>query len=300
MKTVGKLGLIAATLTLAASMSYAATTADILFVVDESGSMGGEHAWIGNMVSALDSALAAKGVTGNQYGLVGYGASGHGTSQQAHPHDSFPYTPPDNATWGTAANLSAWAGGLVASGGTEDGYQALNYALNNYAFRSGAGLNVILITDEDRDINGYPAGSYAQILALLKSKNALLNVVNDYNKLTTATGATALGHDSKSPQNAYLADGSGGYTKVLAGPVTGAFGTTVADYYNLALATGGAAWDLNQLRLGGNTAVSFTKAFVDIKVEEIIIQPTPDGGSTLLLLGSGLMGLVALRRRFLS
>ena len=29
----------------------AATTADILFVVDESGSMSGEHTWIGNMVT---------------------------------------------------------------------------------------------------------------------------------------------------------------------------------------------------------------------------------------------------------
>ena len=40
--------------------------ADVIFVVDESGSMSGEHAWIKNMVTSLDSSLTAKGVDQNQ------------------------------------------------------------------------------------------------------------------------------------------------------------------------------------------------------------------------------------------
>jgi len=49
-----------------------APTADIVFIVDESGSMTDEHAWIGDMVSSLDSSLVAAGITENRYALVGY------------------------------------------------------------------------------------------------------------------------------------------------------------------------------------------------------------------------------------
>jgi hypothetical protein len=65
----------------------------------------------------------------------------------------------------------------------------------------------------------------------------------------------------------------------------------------MALATGGAGWDLNQLRAGGLTSDSFTKAFTDIKVKEIVEQ-TPDGGTTLAMLGAVLAGLAGLRRKF--
>jgi Bacterial Ig-like domain/Putative Ig domain/Cadherin domain len=47
--------------------------ADIVFVVDESGSMGDARAWITNMVIDLNSALNAAGITSNRYAFVGYG-----------------------------------------------------------------------------------------------------------------------------------------------------------------------------------------------------------------------------------
>ncbi len=64
--------------------------ADIIPVVDESGSMSGEHAWLPGMISAMDTALAAVVGTDTfdvQYGLAGYGSSSHGTSQRGHAHD---------------------------------------------------------------------------------------------------------------------------------------------------------------------------------------------------------------------
>ncbi len=42
--------------------ALSASTADIIFVVDESGSMSGEHSWLAGMVSSLDSNLNAAGV----------------------------------------------------------------------------------------------------------------------------------------------------------------------------------------------------------------------------------------------
>ncbi|MCA9039548.1 MAG: hypothetical protein KDA65_04295, partial [Planctomycetaceae bacterium] len=47
-------------------------TADIIFVVDESGSMGGEHAWITEMALDLEASLELEGVTDNRFALVGY------------------------------------------------------------------------------------------------------------------------------------------------------------------------------------------------------------------------------------
>ena len=47
--------------------------ADIVFVVDESGSMGSYHDWLEDMVLSLDSYLVAQGVTDNRYSLVGFG-----------------------------------------------------------------------------------------------------------------------------------------------------------------------------------------------------------------------------------
>ena len=72
------------------------------------------------------------------------------------------------------------------------------------------------------------------------------------------------------------------------------WGTTTSDYVQLALGTGGAAWDLNQLRAGGLTAQSFTEAFVDVKVGEIIPEP---GAILLLGAGLGLLGVATYRRR---
>ena len=50
--------------------------ADIILIVDESGSMEMEHAWITNMISELDESLKDVGVgvnPRNRFGLVGFG-----------------------------------------------------------------------------------------------------------------------------------------------------------------------------------------------------------------------------------
>lgn len=282
---------------LALSMTAAArsaTTADIVFVVDESGSMSGEHAWIGSMVAGLDTALTTAGVSGNRYGLVGFGASGGGGHAVAgHQHQV------GGAQFGTAADLTLAVSSLVLSGGTEDGYSGLNTALG-YTFRPGAAINMILITDEDRD-NFDATLNFANILAGLDAKGALLNaVINATLPDDSGLPGGALGHDWDG--DSYRANGAGGFTTHNA--LAPAANSTINAYYNLALATGdgvnlgGAAWDLNQLRAGGLTATSFTNAFVEVKVQEIIRQPVPETGTTALLLAIALGALVALRTRF--
>ena len=286
-------GVLMIALMLIGSVAYALNAADVLFVVDESGSMSGEHAWLSSMIGDLEAGLVGKGVGdgtdgSNQYALLGYGGNwavpSHG---DPHKHTV------GSGDWGTASELATATGGLVIDGSFEDGWAAIDFALNNYVFREGAALNVILITDEDRDVTSGSTLTYNSVLSSLQAKDALLNtVVNATFK--NYSGATSLGIDSEG--SAYMADGSGGYTQSTGGVAVSGYGTTIADYVDLALGTGGAAWDLNQLRAGGDTAVSFTNAFVDIKVEEIQEQIIPEP-NTLLLLGAGLIGVFALGRK---
>lgn len=297
-----KSGIVAGLLAAAVVTSTAkAGDVDIVFVVDESGSMSGEHAWIGSMINALNTALVAKGAS-PRYGLVGFGGGGAGNAGRQ--------INVGGGQFGNAAQFSAATSNLVITGGTEDGYAGVNFAMN-YTFRPGAAQNFILITDEDRDVVN--AGvTFNSLRTALNARNALLNCVLDASLNNGSNTNAVLGINGKTVGSAptnpnainYRADGSGGFIKSPGARVASAAGTTEADYINLAFGVGfngpngpvnGAAWDLNQLRLGGLTATSFTNAFVDLKVQEIIQQiiPLPAGAWMGL---AGLAGLAVARR----
>jgi hypothetical protein len=272
----------------------AASFADFVFLVDESGSMYGEHAWLGQSIGDLESALQGKGVgigaEKNRYGLVGFGGNSYGTERSLSVGGDL---------FGNASELTSATNSLVASGTFEDGYSAMDYALNNYSFRDDAAVNFVLITDEDRDI-GANHVNFNSILNGLQSKNALLNVVVNH-AMTDGNGQRAIGADAQG--NAFIADGSGGFTTNSNTTVSSysSFGTTKTDYVDLAWSTGnstisGAAWDLNVLRAGGQSAKSFTKAFADVKSTEALKQ-TGNGNSTKVpepTATLGLLGLAAL------
>ncbi len=257
-------------------------SSDVVFLVDESGSMGGEHAFLQNVINDLDAALGTAGVGTRNYGVVGYGAGGAGNLGRDLSGGLVGLAPATTA-------LSS----LVTTGSFEDGYSAIDFAISTYALTSEA-VNFILVTDEDRD-NGNGALTAASIQSTLISNGIILNAVVNAS-LEDALNNTALGIDNAG--DAYLADGLGGFTTSAGGVAVSGAGSTIVDYIDVALATGGAAWDLNQLRAGGLTAESFTAAFIDIKVDEVITQPPRvSEPAVIAMMGMGIVGVAIFRRR---
>jgi hypothetical protein len=278
-------------LTLSVSSALAATVntrSNVVFIVDESGSMSGEQAFLENtVIDKLDTDLLAAGVSDERrYGVVGFG----GSVSSNDPRQI-------GGGLADAATTKTNLGALTVSGGLEDGFQAIDFALTNFSFTGGAAINFILVTDEARTGSNIRNASLdsTSIANTLSSCNILLNAIVNHG--FTSAGGTALGIDSNG--DAYLADGSGGFT-VSTGGQENAFGFG-QNYIDAALGTGGAAWDLNALRAGGDSALSFGEAFIDIKVSEIISQPPSNPAPIPLpaagwLLLAGLGGLGALRR----
>ena len=224
------------------------TETNTIFLVDESGSMGGEHAFIDDFVLDVDPALSLNGITTRRYGLLGFGGPGTG------PGLTREFTV-GSGQLGDAAEFASATFNLVTSGSFEDGYAAIDYALNNYTLPGGS-TTFVLITDEDRDI-GDAALTASSIQTDLTNANISLVTILDVD-IEDDDGDTAISTDGTT---ALVQDGTTFVSEPL-GQVTSTEGSTLVDYSDLALASpNGCVADLNQLRLGGDAATAFAAAF---------------------------------------
>ena len=172
---------------------------DMVFVVDESGSMSGEHHWLKDAVVDLEASLKDAGIgTGseiNRYGLVGFANGGQRNRHLV-----------GGADFGNSNQMVQALTTLKRSGATEDGYAAIDEALK-YPFRPQAIVNIVLVTDEDRDVVESSL-KYQTISKNLSDHHALLNAVVNIG-LKDGQNRTALGVNGR--QKAYIADSSGGF-----------------------------------------------------------------------------------------
>ena len=237
---------------------------DYQVVIDATGDFVGDVSFSAYAVEASTSQLATDGslttaMLDEQNGLQIFQFDGTAG-------DHFALTPDLNLQFTTSDIASETAMRFTADDDPEDGYSGINTALQADVFREGAAVNYILVTDEDRDVEEDNV-TFESLFRDLSNQNALLNVVTT-SQFRDDTNQRAIGVDSTG--TAYIADGAGGFTTSTGGITTQSNVSIRQDYVDFAFALGGANWDLNLLRAGGVSAESFTNAFIDVKVDEIL------------------------------
>ncbi|MBQ1782334.1 MAG: hypothetical protein II007_01630 [Gammaproteobacteria bacterium] len=238
------------------SSRAAASSADVVVVLDHSSSMSDETEWVADLVPALEGGLRGAGVgliDANQYGLVFYSSYIEEAKVAGR-------------TMGSYRDFLAMAKQFRFGGGTEDGYLGINHVLANYPLRPDVAHNIILVTDEPRDVVDATL-TKTVIKERLQAANATLNVVVN-TALVCGDGRAAFGLTADG--EGLVADGKGSFLRCSGGKVRNAADRTNVEYVELVLGLGGAAWDLNVLRRGGLNAVSFSNALKTIKLQEII------------------------------
>ncbi len=241
---------------------------DVIVVMDESGSMGYVQQFTEQMIPQLDAALIAAGIGDgtlgvNQFGLVGFGGSsfanppGTPTHEAAHTHLL------NGNLWGSSTEYVTAAQTLVTSGAREDGWDGIQYALDNYSLRPDAAKFIILATDEPRSLVN-PNVTYNSVLANLQSEGVILEgILGTYIRDANNQMALALDADG----TAYIEDGNGGFTSSAGGSFWYG-GSTITDYANMVFATDGLVGDISQIGQGGNTSTSFATAMIS----QILVQ----------------------------
>lgn len=138
-------------------------TADIVFLMDNSGSMSGERDTVRDNVRAFVDQLEAAGVD-YQLGLCRFGATEGGGQPIIEDGGTLTSDPEyfKNDVWGRN----------VINGGHEPGWDALHEASNGFAFRPGAQKVFILITDE---CVTHPGDTNHGTFSYDDARNALLN-----------------------------------------------------------------------------------------------------------------------------
>lgn len=196
----------------------------VVYVVDESGSMIGEHKWLNTTVVSLDNNLRARNVTGNEYALVGFASER--PTRSARLGRIIPVGP-NGQHCGTAAGLKQALEELHTDGRREDGYAAMGMALTQLSCmkrrmdtrRNATACQVILITDEDRD--NLSRWSITTIREELARQDCILNVIvkEQFRGQEESRDIRALGMDRRGRAVVPTADNSDFIFKPNGGPI---------------------------------------------------------------------------------
>ncbi len=159
------------------STLMAASMADFVFVVDQSGSMYNEFKWISNSLTQIDASIKAQNITAN-YGIAGFESTTGSQATRYGTRNAWADVPADISSVISEAD---WAADNLY-GGIERSYDAVSWAADNFSWTDENYAKImILITDEDADYgSSYSYNGYFGEEALnqkMKDENILLNVI---------------------------------------------------------------------------------------------------------------------------
>ncbi len=155
----------AAILLLASTSASAATVADVAFVIDQSGSMDGEFAWLSNSISTISQSIADAGITA-RYAVSGY-ESAFGTADSRNIYSDF------SSDINNVINATT---GVSTYGYREYSYDAAVAATTGFSWNSAAAKVIILITDEGSPQSG-EINTETGVGAIMSDGSFLLNVI---------------------------------------------------------------------------------------------------------------------------
>lgn len=157
--------------------TMATSAADLVFVVDQSGSMYNEFKWISNSLKQIDSSIRAQNITAN-YGIAGFEYTAGSQTTRYGSKNAWADVPSDISSIISEAD---WAANNLY-GGTERGYHAVDWAADNFTWTGQHFAKVmIMITDEDADYgDSYSYNGLSGEKALkqkMLDEDILLNVI---------------------------------------------------------------------------------------------------------------------------
>ncbi len=145
------------------SQAHAVISADIVFLIDNSASMGNDITEVKARIGDFNTAMINNGIDA-MYSLTRVGGGAPGGHFLQDLTDFTTFTMAGNPFQNLTAN----------AGNPESGSTAVNVALANTTFRVGAVKNFILITDEDDDSS---VADFNTANAGLGNANALFNFI---------------------------------------------------------------------------------------------------------------------------
>ena len=265
------------------------TAVDICFVVSMKKTMS--HRWVQNLALRLDNLLLQRGIgnasneqSRNRFCLVQFGGRTHNIFAK--------FVMVNNKIFFNSTTEAKIARTMLNKHGyVADGYEALEFAINNTPFRTGNNISrsIILGSDTGRDLLSNKIYLNRKLLSQkLKEKRITLDVVVNMSvEVEGAGNSTVLGLQSY--RMAVVTEGAG--SKTIEGniQVTNSQGTTLSDYVALAFEMGGTAWTLDNLSgrtlpALGNVAAAYisTRPYLQLHLcEACSCVNTTEGGSVL-------------------
>lgn len=236
---------------------------DLCLVVSTISSMSSSQLWLQIAVPVLDGHLLTLGIGNgqlkNRYCLVAFGGNSATRFIAVNGDTFFPY----NQFFQARRQLGR------STGTTSDGYEAIDFAINNAPFRDHPNVAkvIVLVTNSDRTRPASRTDLTRDVmLQSLYSRNiAMDTVVSISLQLSDERESTVLGFHGYRKASILRPDGGYEMSTNQSVQFTHAAGQTISDYVALSLALESSSWPLSLLdNEDYNTILSFANAFANV------------------------------------